>query len=214
MKYLFSLLLILSLCTCGLAQPLLELKPGTTDSARWKITYTMNGAPQVATEPYDTLPNVIQYGEELYRSGGFIGSRRIASQNDFITEEVKTFVFTQGPAISDDRSAIAGNMIAYGKYPITKDTLTSYPLIGLYLINGASCGHPADTMEISKSTFDAEIVVWHPKGDNTDAQSVLLLGDGSISVASDVFAEQVTVIRESPGVWRGANNCVWRKIED
>lgn len=213
MKKLFTLLLILCVCTCVRAQPSIVLKPGTTDSARWELVYEVNGNPQTARGDYDTITKIIEYGEVLYRSGGFIGNRLVPSFDALITEQVKTFVFTQGPVVDAVRSVIASEMVPYGSFPITKDTVVSYPLIGEYLINGKSCGHNADTMEISISIFNIEQVVWHPKDNALGAQSVMLLGEGVISVYSEEFAEQVTVVQQDSLTWRGANNCVWTKLD-
>jgi hypothetical protein len=215
MKQLLTLLLILCACTCLSAQdvPSIELKPGTTDSARWEVAYTFQGSEQIATTEWDTLPNIVEYGEVLYLSGGFIGAYRIDACEDLITAEVRTFVNTQGAIIDPVRQVVATELGSYGSYPITKDTASSYLLIGEYEINGPSCGMSADTMEFSIAGFNVELVLWHPKDDASGGQSVLILGEGVISVYSDVFSEQVTVVQQDSVTWRGANNCVWTKLD-
>lgn len=79
MKYIFFSCLSIFLCTCVHAQTFsIEYSPTNADTARWKVSETLNnGSEQTYTEPYDSIQKVIEFGTELYRQGGFIGSYRI-----------------------------------------------------------------------------------------------------------------------------------------
>lgn len=222
MKYLFSLMAIvlaISFCNAQEDVPSIELKPSSSDSARWIVDYYFGEVQQTARGAWDTLPNIVAEGYSLYRFGGYIGTRRIPSQDDLITDEVRTFVNTAGPVIQAARTTIGVEMQAYGANPFTQDTLVGYPLIGLYKMSGASCGMPRDTMRISKAGFNSEIVVWGLPDTQFigQGQGIFLLGEGVISVNADAIGQQITAIRDendpTGDTWRTANGCSWTRIE-
>lgn len=213
MKYFFPLLLLFIVCTCVRAQVEIQYKPGRTDSARWVYEVTFNnGFSQTYYQPYDTLPEVIDYGRILFYQSGFIGYGRIADNNEYYTQNLLNYIRTQDMPIASERLEIANEIasIAPLSNPMIRDTSLAAEMKGLWTINSAACGMPNDTMEFY-TIPGVELLNVAPAGGS--GSTVTFLGDGVLNIYSADFVTNVTIVREIEGQqWRSANGCVWQKI--
>lgn len=148
MRFLLFAILFLSAVSTN-AQATIEFKPGRTDSARWKYEVNLlNGGGSVSTEPYDTLPAVIAYGELLYNQGGFIDGHYIAPRRLSYTDEVIEYATSNVTSLDIEAAQVADALasIGSGEYNLLKyDTITNADFIGTYFILSASCGFDAFT---------------------------------------------------------------------
>ena len=209
MKYLIiTFLFSVSLSLSG--QPSVTLKPGTTDSARWELTRELvDGSTVSYLGVYDTLPNIIEFGKELYRSGGFIGGGRIPPVTDYYSDSVLDFIRTQGIPMNNDREVIAGILASVGSsgdQPMIYDTLTNYSFIGTWVVEEASCGMPNDTIVVRTTTnANGGLLEALDINETSAFGTVQNIGLGVISVLSPSqgFGQMITIVQKDSTHWEG-----------
>lgn len=236
MKRLFlSLALLLTLCTSARAQfddsltPLITDHPTRTNWARWELTKTHpDGSQSVYFAAYDTLPNVIEYGKTLYREGGYIGDGRVPRNEEYYTDEVRDFMETQGYPMHLVRQAIIGNMTAKGSTAdnvMVFDTSTNAELVGVWDIQGRSCGMPDDVITVAVAdNTNANVVFLQASAPNdfgTWTSPITNLGPGVVAIESPIpspayenpvtFGEIVTIVQVNENEWRGPFGCKWSR---
>jgi hypothetical protein len=214
MKYLFlTSLFILTLCTCVSAQTFsIELKPGGSDSAQWVVEYDLNGTPQIAREPFDTMPNVLAFGYTLFREGGAIGTYVVEGPEPMRQRHLAAYTYDLE---NNDRGKINYTIATSegGFGPSFSDDSYNDEMIGLWDVSLASCDFGVDTIAIAASSFLPGIEFRIPG--TSQESAILTFGDGvMISAGFTILNEGFVMVRKETGVWLMANGCTITKVPD
>lgn len=218
MKYVFyTLLFILTLSTCVRAQAIqLEEKPGSPDSLRWRYEITdIDGSVRVITSTYDTITKVIEFGRDLYASGGYIGTARIPQIDEYYTDEVIRFINENNFFFGPERESLSETMGDVALYdPMHSDSTLCYDLIGTWSVAGYHCNAVNDTLVVEMQDYFGKqrMMVVDPTG--TEVQPVLYWGEGVAGTRSKFDASFLPLIRVDSTQWRGPLRCYWTRIED
>lgn len=139
MKYSFyTLLLCLTLCTCGRAQITVEYKNVAEDTARLKAVRLLpDGTEQINYTAWKPTAETLSDGVATWREGGFIGAQQVlAGEADTETaREMLAMVNGMNPA----RLQFHDELVSAGVEPALGDTLVAQQFVGTYAVNGGSC---------------------------------------------------------------------------